>query len=81
MHLVKSLQNKDGAAGIQPYQGRMIFCDAALGCIHIKHQVAPTSYKMIASKINFRHNWTMHDYRTYMSRALQPMSWNQSKLP
>jgi len=47
------LQNKDGTAGNQQYQGRTIFCDAALGYIHIKHQVALTSYEMIAFKLNF----------------------------
>jgi len=46
----KPSQNKDGAAGIQ---GRTIFCHAASGYIHVKHQLALTRYKTIASKLNF----------------------------
>jgi len=34
-------------------EGGAIFCDAASGYIHVKHQVALTSYETIAAKVNF----------------------------
>jgi len=49
----KPSQNKDGTARNQQYQGGTIFSDAVSGYIHIEHQVALTSYEMIASKLNF----------------------------
>ncbi len=49
----KPMKTKDGAGAVQPYRGGMIFCDAASGYIHVEHQVALTSYKTIAAKVNF----------------------------
>jgi len=51
--LGKPAKGKDETGVHQPYKGGTIYCDTTSRFIHVEHQVALMSYKMIATKINF----------------------------